>query len=83
MFQLTINNKLHTFNIFFNFVIPMFKAFILLLLKICTPSLIAEGRDKLTKMLIYSLKLLDSIKSAIRDQPTYRMERIGSKPLLK
>ena len=36
-----------------------------------------EGRDKLTKMLIYAFKLLDSIKSLLLKQPIYNLEKIG------
>ena len=37
-----------------------------------------EGRDKLTKMLIYLLKLIDAAKAIVRKRPTYKMERIAS-----
>jgi len=39
---------------------------------------VAEGRDKLTKFLIYLLKLIDALRSILRKRPTYRLERIAS-----
>lgn len=39
----------------------------------------AEGRDKLTKLIIYLLKLTDALISILRRYPTYRMEKIASK----
>lgn len=38
----------------------------------------AEGRDKLTKLIIYLLKLADALISLLRRYPTYRMEKIAS-----
>lgn len=55
----------------------MFKGFIFLLQKICNRDIILEGRDKLTKMLIYAFKLFDSMRSILRKQPIYGLEKIG------
>lgn len=38
----------------------------------------AEGRDKLTKLIIYLLKFTDALISLIQRYPTYRMEKIAS-----
>jgi hypothetical protein len=40
----------------------------------------AEGRDKLTKFLIYLFKFIDAVRTILRKRPTYRMERIASTP---
>lgn len=42
----------------------------------------SEGRDKLTKFLIYVFKLIDALKSIVIKQPVYQLERIGSTTIL-
>lgn len=37
-----------------------------------------EGRDKLTKLIIYLLKLTDALASILKRYPTYRYEKIAS-----
>jgi len=38
----------------------------------------AEGRDKLSKLIIYLMKLSDAIVSVYREYPTYKLEKIAS-----
>lgn len=49
----------------------MFDSIVTLLKKV-------EGRDKLTKLIIYLLKLTDALGSLLRRYPTYRYEKIAS-----
>jgi|JI9StandDraft_2_1071091.scaffolds.fasta_scaffold176432_2 hypothetical protein len=49
----------------------MFDSIVALLKKV-------EGRDKLTKLIIYLLKLADALGSLLRRYPTYRYEKIAS-----
>lgn len=41
-----------------------------------------EGRDKLSKLIIYLLKLTDATITIYREYPTYKLERIARTHLL-
>jgi hypothetical protein len=38
----------------------------------------SEGRDKLSKLIIYLMKLSDALVSYYREYPTYKLEKIAS-----